>query len=62
MTLQEQIQEMKAKQIEMINQRSQLGVEIKSITRAIEKLETLAESAGSPSLAADLIKPFEAKS
>ena len=60
MTLQEQITDMKTKQIEMINQRSQLRIEIKSITRAIEKLETLAESAGNPSLAADLVKPFEA--
>ncbi len=59
MTLQEQITEMKTKHIEMINQRSQLRVEIKSITRAIEKLETMAESKGNPNLAADLVKPFE---
>ncbi len=59
MTIQEQITEMKTKQIEMINQRSRLGVEIKSITRAIEKLETIAESDGNPNLAADLVKPFE---
>ncbi len=59
MTLQEQITEMKTKQIEMINQKNQLNTDIKSITRAINKLETMAESAGNPNLAADLVKPFE---
>ncbi len=58
MTIQEQIMAMKIKLSEMINQKNQLGIDIKSIMRTIDKLETLAESEDNPSLADDLVKEF----
>lgn len=58
MTIQEQITEMKAKQIEMINQRTQLNLNLKKITQAISKLETLEENEDNPNLADDLIGEF----
>lgn len=56
---QEQIAAMKTKLTEMINQKNQAEVDIRNLRMIIDKLETIAESAGNPNMAADLVEPFE---